>query len=131
MSAVDSLHPAQFPAETHLSHYGIPVVSAGQETDYRKNHRFTPMSETKTVPLSKLRGGQNYVDTDRVHDIAKRGLNDPREAAAAPPKATKLPDGGYMLQDGHHRVVGDLLRGKKTFRVHLEGSYGARYDGLS
>lgn len=139
MSAADGLQPKQFgyigPAhfaptegETPLESYGIHPIHAGDEKDLRKYHSFESKNEVRDVPISRIRGGQHYVDTERVHDIARRGLNDPREAESGPVTGRELPTGEIKLRDGHHRTAARALNGEQFARVHIDGKYGKRWD---
>jgi hypothetical protein len=123
------LQPEQFgpDAESPLEHYGIPVVPAWRERELRKEHRWESIGETRDVPVSQIRGGQHKVDTHRVHDIAKRGVDDPKLAKIQPPYGVEIPEGGVMLSDGHHRAVADVMTGKQFIKVHVAGRYGERY----
>jgi len=106
-----------------MEKYGIPVVSAGDEHHYRKYHPSEWVGQHRDVPMSQIRGGQHFVDRARVQDIAKHGLNDPREAESAEPIGTELPGGRVMLNDGHHRVAAGALNGEQFARVFV----GTRY----
>ena len=124
LNNLDALHPEQFAAvETPLEHYGIRPVEAWQEKHLRKTHPYESVNEVRDVPISKIRGGQHYVDTARVHEMARSGENDLRESETAPAMGTELPTGEVMLGDGHHRTAALALRGEKSVRVRVDGRY--------
>lgn len=106
-----------------LSKYGIHPVSVEDEVHYRKYHPSEWVGKHRDVPMSSIRGGQNYVDRNRVTDIARHGLNNPREAESAETVGTELPSGHVMLNDGHHRVAAAALNGEQFTRVFV----GTRY----
>lgn len=117
------LNPEQFGGESKLTDYGIKTVPAWAEKHIRKTHHDVWVGKHQDVPMSKIRAGQHYVDTDRVHDIAKRGLNDPREADVGEVQGTKLPSGEVMLNDGHHRTAAAALNGAQFQRVLIGSKY--------
>jgi uncharacterized protein YlaI len=64
------------------------------------------------------------VDTHRVHDIMEHGaVSTPHDIDDRPYEAQQLPDGTYMLQDGHHRVAARILSGRKTSKVFVNGRW--------
>lgn len=121
VTALTALHQGQFEQyhETSLRDLGMRPVSPAEEVSYRRAHPTEWVGEHKTVPHERIRAGQYVVSTHRVKDIAEHGV----PADADDVAGTQLPTGDVMLTDGHHRVVADMLNGKKSSKVFI----GSRY----
>lgn len=119
--------------ETRTDHFLAGSVHPADQKGDRKERRFTPYpgEHYEQVPIGQLRGGQSYVDTHRVYDLASRGPNDSREHEQAPPVGSRRHDDTVMLEDGHHRASAAAMRGEQFVRVRMTGKYGARWDGLA
>lgn len=115
--------------ETRTDHFLAGTVSPFDERDERKFRRFEPYGgeHFEDVPISRLRGGQNLVDTHRVYDLASHGPADTYDHAQAPPQGHVRHDDTVMLADGHHRAAAAVMRGEQFMRVKLTGKYSARY----
>lgn len=128
VAANHMLSQAQFPAdhETPTADLGMRPVLPWDETHFRKTHRDVPMDVTKRVPHSRIRAGQMVIDTQRAKDMAENGIVTGKGKTKyddAPVEGQMLPGGDVMLRDGHHRVVADMLRGRKTSTVHIGGRW--------
>lgn len=112
--------------ETPLADLGLRPVEPWEETHLRKTHREVGMDVTKRVPHSRLRAGQMVVSTQRAQEMAENGIDSSKGNPVldqGPVLGRQLPDGDVMLRDGHHRVVADMLRGKKSSLVHIDSRW--------
>jgi len=93
-------------------------VAPWEEKELRKTHPYVSEDRMVRVPHDKLRAGQMVVDTNRVKAL----MENPHTHSGM--EATGLPDGTYMLEDGHHHVAADILSGRrKTADVRLRGRW--------
>lgn len=127
VTASHVLQAEQFPEghETPTNDiFPAGAVPPWQEKHYRKTSRDVPVDKVVRVPHDRLRAGQMVVDTHRVRDIMEHGsVSTPHDIDDRPFEAQQLPDGTYMLQDGHHRVAARILSGRKTSTVFVNGRW--------
>lgn len=109
--------------DTPMEHYGVEVVPAWRERDLRKFHDGEPASNTVTVPIDKVKAGQNTVDHSKVVEYAKKPITGTCIGKQLPGNE------GVMLEDGHHRLAAARLRGDTHLKVQLRWKHGARYPG--
>lgn len=126
VTASHVLQQAQFPDdhETPTADLGLRPVEPWEEKHLRKTTRFESVDETKRVPHSRLRAGQMVIDTQRAKDMAERGIDTSKGNPVLDQgevQGWRLPTGDVMLRDGHHRVVADMMNGRRTSRVHITG----------
>lgn len=79
-------------------------------------HSFTPLPAREeprmgTVSHDNLRPMQDWVDENHVNSPPRK------RTAGKPPMVEYVPGQGNILQDGHHRVVRDMLAGLNRSRV--------------
>lgn len=65
----------------------------------------------ETVPVSLLESGQTIIKVDKAKDFVGSGYSDP-------PVVVQY-GGRYIVRDGNHRIVSDLLKGKDKVKVRL------------
>lgn len=101
--------------KVEVSNYLPPIAPEDDQPDH-----FRETDEVREVPRHSFRSTQGYLDVP----TAERFAAIPAEhwAKARPedlPEVRLDQQGGAQVDDGHHRVVGALMRGDKTVRVRV------------
>lgn len=130
MSARDHLSGQQFPRVemtdeqydsehdlVHPSNYGLPAKT------WKGSYKTEPPHVVE-VPTRSIVGQQSGVHGPHVENLARIPKHVLEADEAELPRASRmLHTGGYILDDGHHRVAAANLRRDKTTKLIVDSSY--------
>lgn len=108
-------HPDSEKADIEDYFHNLPTKEDEKQLEEYKSSDYDGNKlGTQEIQIADLKPApeQKYIIREHLESLKEARWN---------PEVVKLPNGSYIVEDGHHRIVDAMIRGKKTMKVDVYG----------